>query len=190
MRAGQQAIAVSYLGLYFQSPTANSASTERPACDLLVLNPPFSMGTRKRVPVESLGRTFRTSVAMAHVLRSLDLFVPKDGAVAIVPESLLFSDIDKQAREYLGLFFTIEVLAELKSSTFRGARANTVVVRLARGRTSSFPAPSRSLSCNVEVIRGGLPLFDAQTTRNGLSHVHSTDIRVLSQLDLSMVVLA
>ncbi len=145
-------------------------------CDLLALNPPFSMERKKSVCVEFRGKSFRSSVAMAHILRSAELFVPTEGAIAIVPESLLFSDVDDVARRELNTVYRLRVVAELRNTTFRGARANAMIVRLTsrpsgRGRTQS----TRRLT-GVQLVRGGLPVFESHRSRAGVPYLHSTDI--------------
>lgn len=56
-----------------------------PRCDLLLLNPPFSLRAIKYVLIRWKGEVICCSVAMAHVLRSIDLFPPALGIAAIVP---------------------------------------------------------------------------------------------------------
>lgn len=150
----------------------------QPACDILTLNPPFSMTGCKNVAVGFNGKQFHTSVAMAYVLRSLELFRPLDGAITIVPESLLFSDVDESARIELSRFFTVRPGRGLRNTTFRGARANAVVVRIAPRPEVATRAPEARIVFldGIEVVRGGLPLFEARFQRSGIPLVHSTDI--------------
>lgn len=61
---------------------------EQQAIDLLVLNPPFSHGKRKFVDINFGGKEMTGSIAMAHILRSFEIFRPKLGAVVVAPESL------------------------------------------------------------------------------------------------------
>jgi hypothetical protein len=147
------------------------------ACDLLALNPPFSLGRTKSVPIEFRGESLRSSVAMAHVLRSTDLFVPAHGAVAIVPESLLHSDVDEVARRHLRKAYDVRVVAELTNTTFGGARANAVIVRLtAASRHTRRTGVVAPVLRGVTLVRGGLPVFEARRSSAGLPFLHSTDI--------------
>lgn len=158
----------------FRSSRARSMA---PDCSTLLLNPPFSLGRRKTVPVEYFERSLKTSVAMAHVLRSMELFAPENGAVAIVPESLLYSEADALARSSLGHRYRIEPLLELGCTTFSGAHARSVLVRLRPSAVEpGVVARPSELPHGLRIIRGGLPLFEAQNARRGLPHLHSTDI--------------
>jgi hypothetical protein len=154
------------------------AVTLAPACDLLALNPPFSMSA-KSVPASFYGSQTRSSVAMAHVLRSLEIFEPAGGAVAIVPESLLFSEIDAKARALVACRYDACVLRGLRNSTFRGARVNALLVQWTP-RTEveniSDIASSPLVSLDPIVTRGGLPLFESRNYRHGLPLVHTTNL--------------
>jgi hypothetical protein len=149
-----------------------------PACDLLALNPPFSLGHEKSVPVHFHGELLHSSVAMAHILRSAEVFAPAAGAVAIVPESLLFSETDEIARQKLEQHYRLDIVAELRNTTFRGARANALVVRLTPGPPQSKRVRRmlRTLT-HVHLVRGGLPVFESHTSRAGLPYLHTTDLR-------------
>jgi hypothetical protein len=159
------------------------AVTRAPACDLLTLNPPFSMSA-KSVPASFYGSKVRSSVAMAHVLRSLETFEPVGGAVAIVPESLLFSDIDARARALVGCRYEARILRGLHNSTFRGARANALLVQWtprAEMENAADVASPPQAPMDPVVTRGGLPLFEAQKQRGGLPLVHSTSISKVAE---------
>lgn len=164
-------------------------------CDLLTLNPPFSSSRRRSVLVEFNGLSVNCSIAMAHVLRSIEVFNPKHGALAIVPESFLYSDIDRLARECLGKRYGCEILFELSSNTFRGGKAHASAIRIvpsvvgdSRG-TISRSRKGRGVV--VSVVRGTLPVFRAVFISNGVPYCHSTDIEILasgrSVFDLSRV---
>lgn len=152
--------------------------------DLLVLNPPFSLGPRKYVTVKYLGRSVRCSVAMAHILRSLELFRPNQGAIAVVPESLLYSDTDKHARELLDQDFSLAELLQLSIYTFKGARVNSSFVQFGtqggRPHSSSevVPVPRDSIPANV--VRGGLQMHAFKRTSSGARVIHSTSLRSIA----------
>jgi len=155
---------------------------------LLVLNPPFSLKKHKSIAIEYAGGPVRCSIAMAHMLRSIEIFAPKHGAVAIVPESLLFSETDAVARTLLGTSYDLRSVLGLKSCTFSGARANAVMVQLIRAKHSppatrttqpTIWAPPPKGVGKIELIRGGVPLFEARQSRKGVPLVHSTDIAAL-----------
>lgn len=152
--------------------------------DLLVLNPPFSLGPRKYVTVKYLGHSVRCSVAMAHILRSLDLFRPTQGAIAVVPESLLYSNTDQHARELLDQNFSLSELLQLSIYTFKGARVNSSFVQfsLPSGRPQSSievtPRPSDLIP--TIVVRGGLQMHAFKRVSSGTRVIHSTSLRSIS----------
>lgn len=152
--------------------------------DLLVLNPPFSLGSRKYVTVKYLGHLVKCSVAMAHILRSLELFGPNQGAIAVVPESLLYSDTDQHARELLDLNFSLAELLPLSIYTFRGARVNSSFVqfRPPGGRLPSpiEDMPMQSDSILTTVIRGGLQMHTFKHASSGARVIHSTSLRSIA----------
>lgn len=151
-------------------------------CDLALLNPPFSMGAKKGLVLSLSGFSARCSVAMAHVLNVLDRARPKV-CCAIVPESFLFAELDAAARAHIAVRYDIQRMLELRSHTFKGARANAMVVRLtARTDASSQPAqlPTKGALVSSQLVRGGLPCCEAVTARNGIPYVHSTDLGALT----------
>lgn len=164
-----------------RSRASSSMFAFRGACDAIVANPPFSMGQAKGV-VRPDGR--RCSLAMAHLLASLQTLDPGGAAVAILPESSMYSEMDEVARCELRANWTIEILGGMKNSTFRGARANALLVRLERrtrwasralgleGRFEGIARPR--LSCRV--ARGGLPVHEAHEDEEGIPYIHSTGI--------------
>lgn len=147
--------------------------------DLLVLNPPFSQGQKKSVDVIYGPKQFKATIAMAHLLKSFELFNPSHGAVAIVPESLLYSETDAIARAALMEKYCFRQIAELASCTFRGARARASVVQISSVEDQIIQNGSRVLGKKVSVslIRGGLPVHVMKEASRGVPYVHTTDIR-------------
>jgi hypothetical protein len=151
-------------------------------CDLAVLNPPFSMGHRKGIFLDAPGFRGRCSIAMAHVLSVLLRACPQT-CCAIVPESLLHSDLDSLARMRLTQFYRMSEGLALRSSTFRGARANAVIIKFIRRPHMAAVAPENLSLINlhgVVLVRGGLPIFEARTDRRGMPCIHSTDLRAVA----------
>lgn len=167
-------------------PTAYSA------VDLLILNPPFSLGPRKYISVNYLGRSLKCSIAMAHILRSLDLFRPVLGAIAVVPESLLYSDTDRQARQLLEQEFSLTELLQLNAQTFKGARVNSSFVQLSIPTTntpeSARPlASSRLAPIDATIIRGSLQMHAFTRVNSGALVIHSTALVPIAINGLSAV---
>lgn len=146
--------------------------------DLLLLNPPFSQlgGKFEEYRDESISMV-RVSRAMHFLLRALDLFRPERGAFAIVPESLMYSDLDAEGRANILSRFSLREVVGLKSTTFRGARVRSVAVQLLPNESpSKVVAAQVPARWSVDVERGTLQAHLACARRNGVPFVHSTDL--------------
>jgi hypothetical protein len=151
--------------------------------DLLVLNPPFSLGPRKYVTIKYQGQSLKCSVAMAHILRSLDLFKPRQGAIAVVPESLLFSDTDQNARELLYQEFSIFNLFQIGICTFKGARVNSSFVQLSTTGAKPNSLPNVSTPRDVipaTIVRGSLQMHTFTRMKSGTRVIHSTTLKLIA----------
>lgn len=152
--------------------------------DLLVLNPPFSLGSRKYVTAKYLGLSVKCSIAMAHILRSLELFRPNQGAIAVVPESLLYSDTDQHARDLLYQDFSLTELMPLSIYTFKGARVNSSFVQLiSPGGRSQSPSQFIPISGDpipTTLVRGGLQMHAFKQVSSGVRVIHSTSLKSIS----------
>lgn len=147
--------------------------------DMLLLNPPFSHGNRKSTNISYGTKNIKATVSMAHLLRSLELFNPIHGAIAIVPESLLHSQADEEARNALQTNYSINNIANLKNCTFRGARVNSSVIQLSKGAHISPPytATNSTDLTSTTLIRGSLPVHLMIAETPGTPFLHSTHIR-------------
>ena len=116
---------------------------------------------------------------MAHLLKSFELFSPAQGAIVIVPESLLYSETDSTARSALAENYCFWKIADLESCTFRGTRAHASVIQISSTEQEIIPdgslLPARKVG--VSVTRGGLPVHVMKQASRGVPYVHSTDIR-------------
>ncbi|MBT9608987.1 N-6 DNA methylase [Aquabacterium sp.] len=153
--------------------------------DLLVLNPPFSLRGKKYVEADYFGHSVRCSVAMAHILHSAHLFKPKQGIVAVVPESLLHSETDSAARSLLARNYSISELLRLDIYTFKGARVNSSIVQLSGEiiQNSHHTTPLMAPSIEAKIVRGGLQMHCASVGMS-VPLVHSTSLRALTQSGL------
>ncbi|MSP41114.1 MAG: hypothetical protein EXR70_21710 [Deltaproteobacteria bacterium] len=158
------------------------AARQSVGCDLVLLNPPFSMGARKGIFVNMAGFSGRCSVAMGHILTVLMRARPVVGC-AIVPESMLFSNLDENARRFLSRFYSLRSVRSLRNSTFRGGHANALTIKIERAvATDQSVATEKTQELNgVQIVRGGLPLFQAEFHRTGVPFIHSTDLRSLTK---------
>lgn len=166
----------------------SSVLSEYRSCDLLLLNPPFSQGNKKFLNIQYNGVSLKGSVAMAYILKSFELFKPTKGALIVVPESILYSNIDKTARELLQKNYGIKIITELENTTFRGATVRATVIKLDPFSNSNiekliqYPIYNQITS---HLIRGGLPVHKRDHHRDisGIKYIHSTDIRSLHTID-------
>lgn len=174
-----------------RSVKRSSVGKARVVPDLLLLNPPFSQSAVKFTSYRcSTGEVFRVGRAMRFLLQAIELFKPSRGVIAIVPESLLFSELDESGRGLILSRFEMREIAALKSTTFKGARVRTVAVELKKGAGCMEPSlPSRKLtySVSVELERGGLPVHLSERTDDGVPFIHSTDLLPLAKGKLPSV---
>ena len=155
----------------------------RSRCDVLLTNPPFSMGAGKGVV--RTGVDYRSSVAMAHILAAIELFRPKYAVGAIVPESLLYSELDQAAREYLGKTWALEEALCVPQSSFKGTRAHAALVVMrphnGEGRNGGVVPTGPAGGVAADLVRGGLPVHEALlSAEDGVPFVHSTDLAALA----------
>jgi hypothetical protein len=153
---------------------------ELTAADVAVLNPPFSLGEQKGVLVyDANGNTKRCGRAMAHLIQVMRALPPRFEFVAIVPESLMHSEMDAWGREWLSNHWDVRTVEGVRNSTFSGARVNCLVVHgLARKPSRRKPDGARLALKNCTLIRGGLPVHASVTSKkNGVPYVHSTDLK-------------
>jgi hypothetical protein len=147
-------------------------------CELALLNPPFSMASRKGNLIEVGGYAGRCSIAMAHLLVALARVRPQT-CCAIVPESLLSSEMDQAARDFVSQGYLLTPISSLRNSTFRGGRANAIIVKAARHVDrvdNSFKQGVGNDLAGLSIIRGGLPVFQSLPDKHGLPYIHSTDL--------------
>jgi hypothetical protein len=155
----------------------------KPSPDYVLINPPFSMRTSKGVLVKVGAKEIRCSIAMSHLLTTLRVFAPRFGGAAIVPESLMYSELDEAARGIIANDYALEVVRGLRNTTFQGTRANALVVRITRGPRQTVQGRDTRLVSSVRgvhVVRGGLPIFEAAPWRGGVPLLHSTALSDLA----------
>lgn len=158
--------------------------------DLLVLNPPFSMGSKKYISIKYLGQTIKCSVAMAHILRSFEFFKPNHGAIAVVPESLLYADVDQSARELLQEQFSLSELLQLNIHTFKGASVNSSFVQFKTDVHESIEVqdpPLASKPIFTDIVRGGLQMHAFERIQSGVKVIHSTSLKFIAANGLAAI---
>jgi hypothetical protein len=153
------------------------------APSVLLLNPPFSQNDRKYVEFQRPnGEIFRVGRAMQFLLQAIELFKPTEGIFAIVPESLIYSELDEQARNLIGSEFKVREIAALKSSTFKGARVRSIALELRRNLDREKTARNHtSGAIPIRFERGSLPVHRAVPCHNGAPFIHTTDLLSLAE---------
>lgn len=150
-------------------------------CELLLLNPPYSQNNKKFTTFEYLGVPLKCSVAMSFLLQALMTFSPKLGALIIVPESMMYSELDEHARFLVSREYKIECLTELRESTFKGARVRTVAIKLTRIEANTvrdiFSTKSIAKRFNTSIVRGGAQMHRIEkVTPKGTKVIHTVDL--------------
>lgn len=153
--------------------------------DLLLLNPPFSHGDKKSIETRYEGLDLKTSIAMAHILTSFELFKPRQGAIIVVPESVLYSETDEVARSILELSYQTEVVSELQTATFKGARVHASIIRVTPKKNEQHSAfipkfQAQGPSLALDVVRGGMPVHQFQENTQGYPFIHTTDLKAVT----------
>ncbi len=152
-----------------------------------VLNPPFSVRGAKSLHVNFHGQQLRASPALAHVMTAIERGRPKVIA-AILPESSASSEMDAQARIAINRMYDVEIIERLNSNTFPGASANAFIARMVRTsapKKIEVKAEKVVAQSSLQIIRGGLPVFQRVSDSKGLPFIHSVHLRSLGQVPLS-----
>lgn len=164
----------------------NALRELKSGASLILLNPPFTCRGSKTHCVEFGGAEMRCSTAMAFVLNSLSCLSIAGRLVAVMPASSLTSQKDSRAWRVLSAEYSIRTIATYDLTTFNNCAANTIVVRLRRGRGEAkvpsligHQSVGERLRFPVAIIRGCVPMHVA---KNGLAGppfgiVHTTDLR-------------
>lgn len=98
--------------------------------DLILMNPPFSClgGTIHKVYLND--RLFRVSTAMAFLMYSLNFLSEKGSLYAIMPNSIAYSEKDKEAWNILVKNYNLNILNEPNEKYFKNCSPNIILVSL------------------------------------------------------------
>ncbi len=155
-------------------------------CDALLLNPPFSQVKNKHIDITYSGEKFRGSIAMSYLMRSLDLFTPKQGALVIAPESLLHSQLDEFARILLEKDYRLQTICDLENKTFKGARVHSTVFKLVPRTDAFISKPLVAITekrINLVIERGGVQVHKVKNEQSvsGVPFIHTTSLKYLHE---------
>ena len=156
----------------------------RDRVDVVVANPPFGNRHKATVlAVDAWGKQVRCGTTAAHVLSSAMWFSPKR-MIVVVPNSLLYSERDADVRRLLGGRYVLSVLRSLGSGAFAGTGASVSLIELKRkrGGASKEAQIARKAAVKldvgvVELIRGGVPMHEAEDlAEGGRPLLHTTNL--------------
>lgn len=157
----------------------------RGTCDLIVLNPPFSVRGARYEQAYIHGSIVCCSPSMAFVVQGVQFLRPGGEILVLLPDGALDNSRDADARRLLESIGAVAVEEQLGRHSFEGCAQRTAIVRfkLSRVRRHSADAlrverPERSASRTDAVIhRGSIPMHSAVAKGVGAaSIVHTTDL--------------
>lgn len=152
--------------------------------EILLLNPPFSMGASGGRPCSLIPGSPRTSKAMCFLVTAISHIGPSL-AVALVPDSLSVSDLDREARAYLSKEWHVRLGASFDHKQFDGAAARTSLLfmsrrnRRARGGARWVASQRRLFGSGITLMRGNVPVHKTKVGR-AMPFVHSSDLIALA----------
>ncbi|GJD75131.1 N-6 DNA methylase [Methylobacterium goesingense] len=153
---------------------------------LILLNPPFSCKGRSSHQTSWNGINYRSSKALAFVLRSLIYLKPGGQVIALLPLSCLSSQKDAHVLESLSCQFEIEVIDQLQASAFKDCNVRVAVVRftsrtVAAAGVASTEPPSMLTNLSplfVTLVRGSYSNPPKKILTSGrYPLIHSTDLK-------------
>jgi hypothetical protein len=149
--------------------------------DLVLLNPPFSCKGGTYLIVKLEDEEVRCRTALAFVVNALK-YLKSDGIlIAILPLSILKSEVDKKVISFLKEKWNIDFGTRLDRNSFVGCSPNSVVFTLSK-KTDNYRLAYEDhsykldLSLNIKILRGSTQMH--KTLKSGRYPViHSTNIR-------------
>ncbi|MFC6749170.1 N-6 DNA methylase [Deinococcus aquaticus] len=151
--------------------------------DLILLNPPFSYKSSTGIAFNNRqGYSTKCSPAMSFILNAIDFLSINGQVVGIFPDSVLWSERDRSAREHilhLGYEFTTH--RHLPSNTFPGYTVSTSIISLKRSESTHSNHNTDDYSENIVVDRGKLQVHKSLgiTSKSSKSplFIHTTHLK-------------
>lgn len=155
--------------------------------DAVVMNPPFSYRGGPSTYSEFGAHKGHISPAANFVAESLKHLNPKIGLYCILPEGSISGDKHRNFWSEVERDFVVDVIQELDTTSFKGARVRTKILAITRGgRIKSDnseqvaeirPIPSYFCSC-LDLLRGRVPMYRIPKSGDALTDlIHTTDIK-------------
>lgn len=161
--------------------------------DLILLNPPFTCKGSIVEIVEFEGKQFKVSTAMLFLLRSLRYLSENGGVYAIVPISVVYSEKDKKAWEYLKMNYNAIVLEESSRVYFADkCSPNIAFVYVGKYRKKGMPNIRIDMFSKLpvtDVVRGQVRTNNVIYCNNETSipFIHTTNIQHGKLVDVKRV---
>ncbi len=150
----------------------------RGSVDVVLLNPPFSCRGAQVLKVTALNEELTCSRSLAFIVRAIPFLSDRGEILAVLPRSVLRSQKDARAREFLSRHFVMDINDEIPRGEFRGCAASAVIVGFSR-RT----APCNSVLRNeplalAPVLRGSVQMHTVRPSRarDARQLVHTTNL--------------
>ena len=149
---------------------------------LLLLNPPFTCrgGSTREVLVD--GTVFKSSTAIAFLLKSTQYLAPRGEIIVILPEGALYNRKDQSAWDHLRKRFLVKLMARWERGAFPNCSATSVVIKLVTaskaGMRERVVEPTPAPHCRaVAIIRGTYSPCVERRQELGPTLVHTTDLQ-------------
>lgn len=167
-----------------EAPEPSEMAALKKACDLILLNPPFTCKGNKRHAVKVGDETAAGSKALAFVARALDYLKPGGEVLAIVPASCVTSQRDRALLGAMRKSFTVEQIGEINRNGFDGCSVAVIVMRisytkLARRQSRALASPKLVMlkPYAVKIMRGTVPIHRTSIDVAGVRVLHTVDLR-------------
>lgn len=150
--------------------------------DLITLNPPFSCKGSKIVSVQIDGYSFKVSTSMAFLLQAIEYLKPEGILVTILPMSIVYSQKDKLAWQFLQHNYNAYVLQELDKYPFNKCAPGIVLVSINYEFDKTYTSTSIAhCDCDfpfeIHIKRGQLSMCDVSKNEDGdLLLIHTTNL--------------
>lgn len=146
--------------------------------DLVLMNPPFTMGDRCYSGKIKMGEEeLKCGRGMYYLYKVLEEWSPRIGLYAVLPESSMYSERDRKVRDIIKNRYKISILDEFDESAFKGVNVRTNIVSFEPGKDSKNKKNKREHEKQCIAVRGGLQVHEAKFDNLGIPYVHSSDIR-------------
>lgn len=158
--------------------------------DLVLLNPPFSCkgGTIHEVTLDN--ELFKVSTSMKFLAESIKFLSSKGCLLAIMPISVCYSQKDKKMWNYLVANYSLNILEIPNGNFFKNCSPSIVFISINIRNIINTKIVNRfSLDfSNYTIFRGKISVHDAKHNLNGLTFIHSTNLKNNSLENLSVKV--